>query len=72
MRDLPNIEKSAFKKGEYVGYALGRVWRITKTNSSYGNWIAVPPPVESNRHLANVYAFRLADMSEKLATLKES
>lgn len=24
----PNIEKSGFRKGEYVGYALGTVWRI--------------------------------------------
>lgn len=29
MSGLPNIDKSYFKVGEYVGYALG-VWRIFK------------------------------------------
>lgn len=28
MRSLLNIERSAFRPGEYVGYARG-VWRIT-------------------------------------------
>ena len=39
MKNLVNIEKSAFHKGEYVGYSNG-VWLIRKTNSSYGNWSA--------------------------------
>ena len=30
---MDNIEKSAFKRGEYVGYADG-VWRITRWNKT--------------------------------------
>lgn len=37
MRDLPNIEKSGFRRGEYVGYANG-VWRIRRNPS--GGWTA--------------------------------
>jgi hypothetical protein len=37
MKSLPNIEPSAFHKGEYVGYADG-VWKITRYG--YG-WRAV-------------------------------
>jgi hypothetical protein len=29
MRDLPNIDKSAFRRGEYVGYSSG-IWRIKR------------------------------------------
>ncbi len=62
MQSFPNIEKSALRRGEYVGYADG-VWRITKSNSSFGTWSA--------RHLTDfraplLFAFRLKDMSEKL------
>lgn len=34
-----NIEKSAFRRGEYVGYAFG-AWRIVKAE---GGWRAIPP-----------------------------
>ena len=37
MRSLPNIEKSAFHKGEYVGYSCGLVFRIRKGD---GGWVA--------------------------------
>ena len=30
MKNLPNIEKSGFRAGEYVGYACGTVWRIRR------------------------------------------
>jgi hypothetical protein len=33
-------EKSAFRRGEYVGYANGKVFKIKKSNSTYGNWFA--------------------------------
>ncbi len=56
-----NIEKSALKKGEYVGYSHG-VWRITKSTSSYGRWCA--------RRYINpndmLFAWRLSDLSAKL------
>lgn len=68
MATLPhNIEKSAFRRGEYIGYAAGKVWRIVKSTSSFGAWQAFP------RDGGNVfvYAFRLSDMGGKLAALKD-
>ena len=70
MASLPfNIEKSAFNRGEYVGYAAGYVFRIVKTNSSFGNWqaqLARFNPV--NPRLSNriFYGFTLAQLSERL------
>lgn len=32
---IHNIEKSAFHKGEYVGYAVGTVWKIIKGGEGY-------------------------------------
>ena len=61
MKDLPNIEKSAFRPGEYVGYAHG-VWRIMKSNSSDGNWVAIHRDIPNQR----LATFRLADLSKKL------
>ena len=37
MQSLSNIEKSAFRRGEYVGYAAGFVWHIRKDGRE---WIA--------------------------------
>ena len=37
MQSLSNIEKSAFRRGEYVGYAAGLVWHIRKDGRE---WIA--------------------------------
>jgi len=70
MATLPyNIEKSAFRKGEYVGYAAGYVFRVVKSNSSFGNWqaqLARYNPV--NPRLSNriFYGFTLAQLSERL------
>lgn len=66
-KSYPNIDKSAFRKGEYVGYATG-VWLITKTRTFYGktkpaSWVA------KNRdepRIAHIYADSLADLSHKL------
>lgn len=62
MRNFYNIEKSGFRKGEYVGYCEGKVYRITKSNSSYGTWHA------RNRDDFNdqIFAFGLQAMSDKL------
>lgn len=62
MKNYPNIEKSAFRKGEYVGYSNGMVYHIKKSNSSFGNWFA------HNRDNYNdqIFAFGLDSMSEKL------
>lgn len=37
MQSLNNIEKSTFRRGEYVGYAAGLVWHIRKDGRE---WIA--------------------------------
>jgi len=37
MLSFHNIDKSAFRKGQYVGYANGTIWRIKRT---YGGWTA--------------------------------
>ena len=42
-----NIEKSAFKKGQYVGYGCGKVWTITNHGrywmaQSGTQWIQAP------------------------------
>lgn len=68
MKNYSNIEKSGFRKGEYVGYSNGRVYRITRSNSSFGNWHA------ANRDNWNdqIFAFGLASLSEKLASKEVS
>ena len=66
MKNYPNIEKSAFHLGEYVGYGDG-VWRIRKSNSSYGNWIAYKQ--NATREEMPLYSFRLSDMSDQLNSL---
>jgi hypothetical protein len=60
--NYPNIEKSAFRKGEYIGYCEGRIYHISKSNSSFGTWFAY------NRDDYNdqIFAFGLAAMSEKI------
>lgn len=62
MRNYPNIERSAFCKGEYVGYCEGKVYRISKTNSSFGTWFAY----DRDNYNDQVFAFGLESMSIKL------
>lgn len=62
MRSFSNIEKSAFRKGEYVGYSNG-VWLIRKTNSSYGNWSA---RYRDNDRVPLIFGFTLEEVSKKL------
>ena len=70
MKNLHNIEQSGFRKGEYVGYALGTIWRITRTNSTYGNWLAIPRDADKvPRESRAIYATRLADLSRELDSL---
>ena len=35
-----NIEKSAFRRGEYVGYGGGALWRISRPHRR-AQWVAV-------------------------------
>ena len=65
MKSFQNIDKSSFHHGEYVGYAMGEVWRIKKQYSIYGKWIALSREVKMN----NVYSNRLDEMSDKLSSL---
>jgi len=60
-----NIEKSAFRHGQYVGYGGGKVWRISKSNSSFGNWFAH----NQDNFNEKLYAMKLKELSEKLAEL---
>jgi hypothetical protein len=65
MKSYSNIEKSAFRHGEYVGYGGGKVWHISKSNSSFGTWFA------RNQDNANDYffGFGLQSMSNQLHAL---
>lgn len=64
-KSFPNTERSAFRRGEYVGYSLGgKVWKITKANpnGSRAKWLA-----QTGRQF--FYAETLAEASEKLSNL---
>ncbi len=61
---LPNIEKSAFRRGEYVGYAHG-VWRIKRAaDPRFGVWVAVHRDDPNRTPLA---AGTLEGISQKLS-----
>jgi hypothetical protein len=68
---MHNIEKSKFHKGEYVGYADGCVFRITRCNTSYGNWCATVSHGDNHtKHLNRpLFAHRLLELSRKLEAL---
>jgi hypothetical protein len=69
MKDLPNIEPSAFVKGAYVGYSKGPgPWRIRKVRGDAGRangWYAF-------RYAETLYARTLSEMSDKLAAIQVS
>lgn len=67
-KSYPNIDKSAFRKGEYVGYANG-VWLIRNTNPSKtkkvsASWLARKRDEPGKNDL--IFATSLLEMSEKL------
>lgn len=62
MKSYPNIEKSVFHKGEYIGYQNG-AWRIQKSTSSYGRWWAV----HEQYPRFQIFAWSLDHMSRRLA-----
>ncbi len=68
MKNLTNIEKSAFRKGEHVGYADG-VWAITRSNSSYGNWAARK---RDDQRAPTLFAFTLESLSKKLTAQEQA
>ncbi|CAB5238228.1 hypothetical protein UFOVP162_17 [uncultured Caudovirales phage] len=57
---MNNIEKSAFRKGEYVGYGGGLVWRIQRGGNG---WYAHA----RGQMLCGV---RLADLQNQLSSLE--
>jgi len=65
MENLDNIERSAYHKGEYVGYSDG-VWMIRKTNSSHGNWSARH---RDNEKMPLLFDFTLEGLSKQLKCL---
>lgn len=69
MKNLHNIEKSGFHHGQYVGYSGGRVFRITRSNSSFGNWAARQQndvPGYPAQRQPMLYAFTLEALSLQL------
>jgi len=64
MKSLPNIEKSGFHCGEYVGYGGGTVWRIHKAGKT--SWCAIP----RSEYLQVLHASTLAELSTQLEKLK--
>lgn len=61
---LPNIEKSAFSPGEYVGYGLGHCWSIVRIRSACGMWQASVP---RDRTVPLLFGRTLSELSAKLA-----
>lgn len=62
MKYMANIEKSAFKPGEYVGYSSGQVFRIKRQARSH--WVAWNPDRSIHYNGA-----RLQDISTRLHCL---
>lgn len=56
------VEKSYFRRGEYVGYGGGQVWRIVKR----GEWCAFPKSVPVDI----IRGRTLRDVDAQLAGLK--
>lgn len=66
MKSLPNIEKSTFRLGSYVGYALGHLWHIRNTNGKRPNWTATTI-IDGTAHVHSAHT--LTKLSAKLAAL---
>ena len=65
MQNLPNIEKSAFRHGEYVGYGGGNVWKIKRDPSS--GWWRMVAQYPQLLNAGNYSARTLRLLSDKLA-----
>lgn len=62
-RSMHNVEKSAFRKGEYIGYGGGDVWRIVKNGNT---WRATP---RKDINLREFSASKLKEISAGLESL---
>lgn len=65
MPSLHNIERSAIRRFEYVGYGGGLAWRVRKDGC--GSWEALPPGAEHTYMRAPT----LARLSAKLEALPQ-
>ncbi len=63
MPAFPNLERSAFRPGEYVGHACGP-WHVSRSNGRRGPWLAVHA---MDATALPVYAPTLAEISRRLA-----
>jgi len=65
--NLPNVEKSLFKSGEYVGYdGRGYPWRIMRT--AHTKWRAVAGPSHPCRFTApTLTAASLTEIAGRIA-----
>ena len=63
-----NIERSGFRRGEYVGYAHG-VWHIRRINGR--QWEAIFPCIRSADYRPAIVARTLRDLSTRLAAYVE-
>lgn len=68
MKDLPNIDKSAFRKGEYVGYGEG-VWRVHRYSTGAKRWRAVHRNITIPVRPV-LFGPTLASISDQLAMVK--
>ncbi len=58
-----NIQKNAFRKGEYTWRDPdGSAWIIRRSSSSFGSWVAYT----DNQRKPMVFAFRLKDLEQRL------
>ena len=66
MKSFHNIEKSGFRRGEYIGWSgLGMQYRIVKRGDL---WCAIPVTMDAS--YSCIYKTRLADISSKLESIK--
>lgn len=63
-----NIERSGFRRGEYVGYAHG-VWHIRRINGR--QWEAIFPCILRADYRPAIVARTLRDLSTRLAAYVE-
>ena len=70
-KSFPNIDKSGFRRGEYVGYSAGNdgIWFIKRANpiGSKHRWL-----VQKRNNKDCFYARTLGEISEKLASLGDA
>lgn len=64
----PNVEPSAFRRGEYKAYdPRGQIWRVRKDGT--GGWEAVPAPNNPARYCdARIHGSTLTAVAQTIAS----